>query len=188
MSIRTRSAGNYAEYLRHQSSKAILPSTQAKLEPYWHERRAWFIERFKTLKGPTGNALCLGARYGEEVSALQSLGWNTKGVDIANRSPLVEHGDMNAPILEKYDLIYTNAFDHCWEPLAFLQNIYNALNSGGCCMLHLSDGRAGAFESVEWDETNDVMSLLRSASFRYGRIVQLPIAFYGLTVETIWKK
>lgn len=180
--IRRRVSGEYEAYLAKQASKAKRPSTVAKIHPHRGDRVKWFAQRFSRLSGRS--AVCLGARYGEEVEALQGLGWKATGIDIDEYPPWVVAGDMNQPIEGKHDLIYTNAFDHCWEPERFISNVRAAMNPGGRLVLHLSDGKAGAFETVEWDETEDVTNLLSRSGFTVERVEHID-KFYGLEFEVV---
>ena len=140
---------NYTEYLMKQAEKAQLARVRRKFLSRRTTRVAWFRERFNALQ--PGSAVCLGARYGEEVEALNALGWTAHGIDLNEYPPWVQRGDMNAPLVGEYDLIYSNAFDHCWDPKSFLQNIHDALGLGGIAMLHLSDGQPGEYETIEWN-------------------------------------
>lgn len=178
--IRKLFAGTYADYLLLQASKATEPKFREQITADRMKRVDWFLNRFKSaLEWRKGTAICLGARYGEEVEALQSLGWDAHGIDLLEYSPWVFPGDMNEPITDHYDLIYTNAFDHCWEPAAFIDNILNALTPDGLVMLHISTGKAGQFETQEWDSIRDVVSLIPKS------YVVSVNTFYGLDVEII---
>ncbi len=172
---------SYADYLMWQGSKA----PQKKLIEQWVWRQLWFTERFKPLGVNGGHALCLGSRYGEEVAALTQFGWDAYGIDIEPHPPHVVRGDMNMPLpFQSLDLIYTNAFDHCRNALWFLSCIRNGLKPGGRFMMHISDGRAGKYETIEWDELGDVLTLLAEAGLIVERAEPMP-AFYGLTTEIV---
>lgn len=162
--IRTRFHGTYAEYLAKQAYKTANADFRSEIEAKRSERVLWFRDRFAALRERRGGkALCLGARYGEEVEALRGLGWRATGVDLVAYPPWVEQGDMNNPPAEKYDLVYTNAFDHCWNPGQFIANSLYALNRGGSLVLHIASGPPGEYETVEWDSVEDVANLIRAA-------------------------
>ena len=166
--------GSYTDYLANQAGKAKLPSTVVKLGDR-AKRVAWFKSRFASARG---SFLCLGARFGEEVEALWSLGCSAQGVDIECYRPWVEAGDMNGDI-PGCDFVYTNAFDHCWEPRSFLANIRRAASG---LMLHLSNGVAGSYETVEWDRIQDVTDMLRECGFHVDTVEKIK-PFHGLCYE-----
>lgn len=177
--------GEYQTYLEVQVQKLLLPRVRKKLHSRRNERVAWFRDRFRSLT--PGSAICLGARFGEEVEALQSLGWRVHGLDLAEHPPWVQLGDMNAPIQESFDLIYSNAFDHCWNPRRFLRNIRNALTADGRAMLHVGDGKAGAYESIDWDSLSHLLKLVKSSGIKLLSVQSFP-EFYGLTTELLGRK
>lgn len=176
--IRRRVTGDYEAYLKKQASKAALPSTRDLCWPNRAERVAWFINRFAALKLSPGTAICLGARYGEEVEAMRFLGWNATGIDLTACPPWVEAGDMNAPLAAPVDLIYSNAFDHCWQPDKFAARILAGLKPGGKFMLHIASAPPGEYETVEWDSVQDVADLFGASAVPMDE-------FYGLDTEIV---
>lgn len=187
MTIRRKWTGSYTAYLARQAKKATLSSTRERLSTDRKARVAWFFGRFDRLVDgvPTdrfGTALCLGARYGEEVEALETLGWEVKGIDVVPCPPFVVQGDMNAPIKNQVDLIYTNAIDHCWDVPPFLANIRRATR--GVFMTHLSDGKAGSSESIKWRHASDVLLEIERAGFRLERVERIE-PFYGMELEVV---
>lgn len=176
--IRTLFKGTYQEYLARQAEKSAKPKVRERFAAERAPRVQWFRERFAALPN-SGSALCLGARYGEEVEALCSLNWQAKGIDLSACSPWVERGDMNDPPAGLFDLIYTNAFDHCWEPEQLARRMLARLNPGGICVLHIASGPPGAFETVAWDSIEDVAALFPNATTE-----SLP-EFYGLDTEIV---
>src|SRR3546814_1114234 len=66
-------------------------------------------------------ALCLGARTGQEVVALEELGLDAIGIDLVPCPPHVEAGDIHNLRFEdaSFDLIFTNIVDHSIDPSKF---------------------------------------------------------------------
>jgi SAM-dependent methyltransferase len=181
--------GSYDEYLLHQAKKA--KKVKGPLSAKRRERVLWFKERFRGLfpvhKKPV---ICLGARFGEEVEALQLLGFKgALGIDIEPYPPFVVAGDMNNLYLpdKSVSVVYTNSIDHCWFVPDFLRGIDRVLMSGGIAMFHLApggDAGAGRYESWLIESPEEI-----TASIGYGVIKSLPIkAFHGLTYELILEK
>jgi SAM-dependent methyltransferase len=184
--IRKVFTGTFDEYMKHQAEKTCDPSTVEKINRHRAGRVEWFRNRFCEIQ--RGNALCLGARYGEEVEALRSLGFVARGIDLVERPPLVNYGDMNDPIPQAYSLIYTNAFDHCWEPEQFLKNIHGGLRDEGLFVLHFrGDGQAGRFETIAWEFPIDVYDFVWDNGFKVIEFNRFP-EFFGLTHECIAEK
>lgn len=128
----TRKYKSYKEYLEHQAEKAKVKRYKQKLLAAREERLVWFVEQFKFLKNhglhKTSEIVCLGARYGEEVQALRSLGLKKAiGYDLISYPPYVEIKDMNVYVQEapadSLDLVYTNAIDHCYNLEEFIGHL-----------------------------------------------------------------
>jgi len=81
--------------------------------------------------------LCLGSRIGEEVAAFRELGMDAIGIDLVPCPPLVleadfhELKDMEIDGKKKFDIVYTNAFDHAWDSELFFSNVWHKLNDNG---------------------------------------------------------
>ncbi len=174
--------GKYADYLAWQGRKSLDPKWRELFTVNRKARVEWFRSRFQSL-AVSGNALCLGARYGEEVEALRDLGWDAKGIDVNPWPPFVEAGDMNHHA-GMFDLVFTNSLDHCWEPVEFLANVAASLNAGGKFLLHLSDGQPGEWETWCWDYLSDVLLTVERSGLRIERIERFP-AFYDLNIEVL---
>lgn len=179
MKSSTRYSG-YDGYLKDQASKAKLPEWQRRLEADRENRVAWFRSRLEPLPVCFGPVLCLGARHGEEVEALWKLGFaGAVGLDIEPYPPWVRAGDMNRLAAEwkpeSVSMVYTNAFDHCWEPRAFIDGIEQVLQPGGLAVMHLTF-HLGRYETHVPTKAADVERLFcrsdivmsRSIDERYG--------------------
>src|SRR3546814_7440693 len=70
-------------------------------------------------------ALCLGARTGQEVVALEELGLDAFGIDLVPCPPHVEAGDIHNLRFEdaSFDLIFTNIVDRSEEHTSELQSL-----------------------------------------------------------------
>ena len=91
--------GDYAAYLADQRAKTLAPETRARFADRRAGRVTSFRRQFEHLLAglpPALPAVCLGARYGEEVEALRSLGHDAIGVDLVEHPPLVTEADFHA--------------------------------------------------------------------------------------------
>ena len=127
--------------------------------------RSWWIGTFDDLSSfaSPGKALCLGARRGEEVKALQSRGWDAEGIDLVPWPPLVKEGDFQ--LLDYpdavFDLVYTNSMDHAMDPFGMVLAAKRVLKPGGVFYVHIPILASDAWSSVEFEKPEDVTWLLR---------------------------
>jgi len=149
--IEIRKYDSYQEYILHQKSKADYgsPLYKSLLNELWEPDCAGFRLNFapytKMLQN-CRNALCLGARTGQEVHVLKELGVSEAiGIDLVATPPLVLYGDVhNLQFSDKsYDFIFSNIFDHVLYPEKFVSEIKRVLKPGGHCLLHLSVAPGG---------------------------------------------
>lgn len=159
---------NYDEYLEDQSSKSKSPKLRKKLQNRFEPRVRQFIQRFKFLKKANlicegQKALCLGARIGEEVEALNRLKLEAIGVDLVPCEPLVIEADFNNLPFEDetFDVIYSNSFDHAHDAKMFYDSVQRVLCPGGVLVLDIfmEDSMKGKMEVLLVDEESDIVEL-----------------------------
>lgn len=136
---------NYDDYINHQKSKANHGSKlrERLLTDLWEPDCEGFRENFKPyhdILSSCKNALCLGARTGQEVVVLKEIGLEALGIDLVDNPPLVIEGDVHDLKFEdeSYDFIFSNIFDHVLKPEKFVSEIERVLKKDGYCLLHLS--------------------------------------------------
>lgn len=135
----------YDDYISHQKSKANhgSPLRERLLGELWEPDCEGFRLNFKNyhdILSSCKNALCLGARTGQEVFVLNELGVDALGIDLVDNPPLVIEGDVHDLKFEdnSYDFIFSNIFDHVLYPDKFVSEIIRVLKPNGHCLLHLS--------------------------------------------------
>jgi len=127
---------SYNEYIEHQSEKALNMEYNeeafAKKVELFRQRFIHF-EKIKNIE----KTLCLGARFGEEIVALNELGFDTFGIDLVSKSPHVLVGDFNnLPFKsESIDLVYSNAIDHAYNIELLSHNVNRVLKCNGCFVI-----------------------------------------------------
>jgi len=137
---------SYQEYIDHQKSKADhgTPLYKMLLNELWESDCEGFRENFRPFVGmlkDCNNALCLGARTGQEVYVLRELGVKDAiGIDLVSTPPLVIEGDVHSLNFEdlSFDFIFSNIFDHVLFPEKFVSEIKRVMKKNSHCMLHLS--------------------------------------------------
>jgi len=139
-----REYDDYNNYLEHQKEKSLDP---ARIEKWkgkeWEPKVEMFTKIFQRneeylTKG--GRALGICARTGQEIVALQNLGMDAIGIDIAPHPPLVIQGDAHDLSFEdeEFDFVFSNSFDHSIYPEKFLSEMQRVLKQGGYGLLHVS--------------------------------------------------
>jgi SAM-dependent methyltransferase len=177
----------YEQYLADQPTKARLPEWQERMAADRTARVEWFRSRFAKLPLTPGTVLCLGARYGEEVEAFRQLGFvGAIGIDLEPCLPWVQAGDMNRLDFpdESVSIVYSNAFDHCWQPTAFIAEIERVLKPGGLAVLHLTFS-LGRYETHVPTDATDVSRLFACSEMNYDESMQ---EWYGIKHELVARK
>ena len=137
----------YEDYITFQKQKTgNLEKRQKWLNEEWESKVEGFKTEFKKLRDfltPDKKCLCLGARVGHEVAALQELGIkDTIGIDIIPHEPYVTTGDIHALDFENntFDFIYTNIIDYSIDPQKMINEAERVLKNDGVIMIQLQLG------------------------------------------------
>jgi SAM-dependent methyltransferase len=146
MPIETRAYANYDDYIRHQKSKADhgTPLYTKLLTDLWEPDCEGFRQNFRPYQGILAacpNALCLGARTGQEVHVLREMGVSGAiGIDLVPTPPLVLEGDVHALQFpdQSFAFVFSNIFDHVLYPERFVSEIQRVTQAGAHILLHLS--------------------------------------------------
>lgn len=163
---------SYEDYTKHQMAKLELVSD--RLEETKEEDFQEFKRRFDGcghLKSAR-SVLCLGARLGTEVQALQSLGLFAIGIDL-NPGPenfYVLKGDFHHLVFPdgSIDAVYTNALDHVFDLSRVMGEIGRVLRpDGGLLVVDMLDGyeegfTPGRYESLVWQSCAALQSAIVS--------------------------
>tara|TARA_Y100001963_G_scaffold129291_1_gene184422 strand:+ start:230 stop:826 length:597 start_codon:yes stop_codon:yes gene_type:complete len=159
----------YEDYVAHQMNKTTDPARRVKWVEggiEWEEKLNGFREIFNQyddILASCENALCLGARTGQEVVALQERGIEAIGIDLVPYEPYVVVGDIHDLKYEdaSYDFIYTNIFDHCLYPEKFCSEMTRVLKPGGHILMNLQiDTHQDTYTETILDGSSDVVNLL----------------------------
>jgi SAM-dependent methyltransferase len=177
--ILRRKYRSISQYIKHQKSKFNL--IENNLIKKFDMRVEMFYKRFNHLFGSnsiSGSVLCLGARDGAEVESLRKYGLLAIGIDIKypKDSPYVHFGDFHhIPYPNNcFDYAYMNCFDHVYDPVVVLGEIYRILRTKlGILVLDLVDGEEEtenksqnwAFESLIWKKKQQIIDLVEKHGF-----------------------
>lgn len=143
----TRDYGNYEDYIKFQKQKTEDPTKRKKwLNEEWRSKIDGFKHEFSRLSNfltHDKRCLCLGARTGQEVVALNELGLNdVVGIDIVPNKPYVILGDIHNLDFEdnSFDFIYTNIIDHSIDPQKMISEAERVMKVGGIMMIQVQVG------------------------------------------------
>ncbi|KAF4370647.1 hypothetical protein G4B88_013403 [Cannabis sativa] len=184
----------YESYIHHQLNKTLNP----RLRKIWTTRdwdrkvrvfTAFFANLTRrNLLSNSSKSLCIGARVGQEVSALRRVGVSDSiGVDLVPHPPLVVGGDFHAlPFAnETFEFEFSNVFDHALYPEKFVGEIERTMKGGGICALHVSINKRGDKYSA-----NDLFSVGPLVElFKESELVEVrPVDGFGLDTEVVFRK
>lgn len=144
---KTHNYNNYNEYVAHQLEKTSNKEKQRRwLGEEWKEKieifKRLFMSNVEFIKNKS-SAICLGSRTGQEVVALRELGIEDSiGIDLHEFKPYTIKGDIHDINFEdeRFDLAFTNIFDHSLYPEKFASEIYRVLKKKGIFILHVQLG------------------------------------------------
>ena len=191
--ISTHKYDNYQEYLEHQKEKTTDPDRIKKwMNEEWNIKYEGFREIFernkKFLKDKT-NAICLGARTGQEVKALRDIGIDAIGIDLVEFTPYTIIGDIHN-LKQKdssYDLVFTNIFDHSLYPKKFCSEMERICEPSGIIIIHIQLGIDGDNYAENIIKNTDFIV----ENFRNSDICQsksIKNSFDGMNWELIFRK
>lgn len=184
----------YSKYVEHQKEKTLRLANQGTPEGF-EERVKIFVNLFSEhldIVKNVSSALCIGARSGHEVVALQQTGVKeVKGIDLVPCPPYVEKGDMHSLPYPAYtfDFVFSNIFDHSNQPPLFIYEIERVLKVGGYALLHLllAPKKVDDYAENKIDGMMDVIGLFERCAFHSGGPMK-PSKGYSLNGQLVMKK
>lgn len=160
MMIEKRSYSDYVAYVQHQLGEERRSPTTVEI----------MVGRLEHLLlnhiNERTEALCLGAREGEEVAALRQLGLRAVGIDLKPMAPpaippLVMLGDFNRLTgtfdSGRFGLVYTNSIDHAFDLRTMFEQVHGVLACSGVFVVDFFPGAFGPFEAVKIETVDDVL-------------------------------
>ena len=189
----THNYKQYEDYLKFQKEKTLDPERIDKwFNQEWEIKyngfREIFNNNYQYIKDKS-NAICLGARTGQEVKALIDLGIKAIGIDLVPFPPYTIEGDIhNLKALDSsFDFIFTNIFDHSLFPEKFCNEMERVCKSGGIIIIHLQLG-------VDGDKYSENIVHKPNIIYKYFKdseilkSMAIKNSFDGMNWELIFKK
>lgn len=126
---------SYDDYVYMQGRKFREKRERQKLEENTEKRKLKFERVFSAAKKymNKGNLLCLGARTGDEITIAEKFGFKEcVGIDLYPIGENVIKADWhNIPFEgDKFDNVYTNSIDHCYDVEILAKEIKRVLKPG----------------------------------------------------------
>ena len=167
---------SYQDYVRHQQSKFAF----LNLAEYDRTYREQLRERLRSspfLK-PGASVLCLGARQGTEVKAFRDFGCFAVGIDLnpGKDNLFVLPGDFHDIQFPSasVDIIFTNSFDHTFDPSRLLSEITRLLKPDGVLVIEAMQGETEGttpdhYASFWWQKIDDLVALIERRGLKVFR-------------------
>ena len=148
---------SYGHYVKAQTE-----ANKIKIKKVYADKRN--IERYAKQKETAKNVLCHGSRNGAELKyfedAYKKIGNPdvfVQGTDISDTATQFENTvqwDMmktNPEWIGKWDVVYTNSFDHSFDPVSTLKVWADQLTEGGIIILEFSFHSKHQATARAWD-------------------------------------
>ena len=184
---------SYDDYVKKQKEKTEDPARIKEwLGDGWEEKlegfRHLFARNDEFVAGKK-NAICLGARTGQEVCALQERGLKAIGIDLVPFEPYTIEGDIHDLQFKdgSFDLVFTNIFDHTPYPQRFVEEMERVCTKGGHIIVNLqvkTDGDEYS-ENVVYDASG-VVEMFKASELSISRTIKN--TFDGMNREVVMQK
>jgi SAM-dependent methyltransferase len=184
--FKQREYSSYEQYVAHQQSKfQYLDLTE--YDAVFRRALKARLQNLAELK-PNAAVLCLGARQGTEVKAFLDLDCSAIGIDLnpGADNKLVLQGDFHDLQFPEnsMDVIFTNSFDHTFDPEKMLREIMRVLKPGGLFIAEAMTGEAEGtspdhYASFWWKSVDDLAALIAAKGFTIVRRVSFDQPWRG---------
>ena len=180
---------SYAEYVAKQKEKTLDPARISKWTgPEWETKMDWFRRVFTRNQPYLGkNAICLGARTGQEVAVLREMGLESVGIDLVAFPPYTKEGDIHELDFadDTFDFAFTNIFDHALYPDKFVSEMERVCK--GHIVLNLQINTKGDdYSENEVKDPADVIGLFKRSTVVESRSIDNN--FDGMNYELVMKR
>ena len=184
---------SYDSYLEKQKEKTTDPEKIKKwLGDEWEEKLDGFrklFERNLEYVELANNCICLGARTGQEVAALQELKKRAIGIDLVEFEPYTIKGDIHNLEFKngEFDLVFTNIFDHSLYPDKFISEMERVCATDGFIIVNLQLYTEGDdYSENVINDPNEVIKLFSSSAVVKSR--KIINTFDGMNWEVVVRK
>jgi hypothetical protein len=179
------------EYKSYEQYVSIQ-TRENKKKVSWVYAREEGIKGIVTDKGTANSVLCHGTRNGKEMSFFAKY-WpdaeyvGTEISDNAHEFKNTVQWDMQEPKDEwigKWDVVYSNAYDHCIKPEYTLQTWKDQLAEGGTMYLEYAEAQSIGNENDPLDATlREVIDLVKDAGFKNVDCLDTVVAHNGKIIR-----
>jgi len=167
----------YKSYLQYTRSQ--IKGYRKKKDKVWARRKniKFICKTFPELQ----IGICHGVRTGKEVSWFRKILKSKEiiGTEIgASIKGLVVKWDFNKPRMGwvgKFDFVYTNSFDHAFDPVKTLQTWKGQLRSGGLMIIETSTKHETKSKLDPFGITGEELEQIMRKEFRQVESYDLPL-------------
>lgn len=183
---------SYDDYVAIQVKKTTDPKRIEKWKTEeWDSKVQGFTTVFSQLDMSLKDkkALCLGSRTGQEVAALQQLGAHAVGIDLVAFPPNTQEGDVHDLQFHdgKFDLVFSNIFDHVLYPDKFAHEASRVLAGGGLLVLRVQLGyRGDYFTETFITSKGPILALFGGLTFESQQ--ELEKQFDAMDLQLVFRK
>lgn len=184
---------SYDSYIEKQKEKSTDPERVKKwLGDEWEEKLDGFrklFDRNRDYVEPASNCICLGARTGQEVAALQELKKQAIGIDLVAFEPYTIQGDIHNLEFKnnEFDLVFTNIFDHSLYPDKFISEMERVCATSGFIIINLQLYTKGDdYSENVINDPKEVIKLFASSTVVTSH--EITNTFDGMNWEVVVKK
>jgi len=162
---------SYEEYVKAQTEANIR-----KINVVWVKKEV--LSLLRTFKKSPDVILCHGTRNAKEQKILKELYPNASDImgteisETANQFPMTTHHDFHEELPDytgRCDIVYSNSFDHSYDPDKCLSTWVGQLNETGYLFLELmigSENRSKASDPLEISK-NEVIELAEKHGLKH---------------------
>lgn len=176
---------DYDEYVSIQTR-------ENKKKVSWVYARETGIRGIVEDKGSADAVICHGTRNGKEMAFFKQHWKNAEyvGTEISDNAHEFEYTvqwDMQEPNEEwigKFDVLYSNAYDHVIKPEYTLQTWKDQLTEGGTMYLEYAEAQSIGNENDPLDATlQEVIDLVKAAGFKNVKCLDTVVAHNGKIIR-----
>lgn len=159
------------EYINHQLEKTSSMYIIKKHKRNWNKAIKIFKAEFRKLNIPDkSKCLCVCSRYGEEVEALNNLGYNNViGIDLYECPPYTKKMDMHELEFNdnEFDFIYCNSVDHSYNLTKSISEMYRVCKNKGIISIQIELNNYGDYEVIVFNSVENIKSIFDKLKINY---------------------
>ncbi len=183
----------YEDYIAKQLEKTLDPDRIKKWKGVeWKIKVDGFRNLFKrneVFLQNKKNAICLGARTGQEVFVLRELNLDCIGIDLVEFPPYTIKGDIHNLKFDdqKFDFIFTNILDHSLFLEKFISEMERVCVKNGIIILNIQENMpVDDYTENIINHSDPIISMFKNSTLIKNR--KIKNTFDSMNRELVFKK